>query len=415
MRNRFKQKYRIVFGNGLWYHHSRTKRKEAFVVLNIAFEYARQELNGLLTTLEGDGLWHCRMIEPRDYHSAAAIRRELLRPTDAIVTDISWSDPSVYEIIAAAGKPVVCIDPSAQAQDGKGPRTRFVMSDGVQIGRMAADTFLDAGVYRSFGFVGARKQYDWSERRGIAFAERLAERGLPCKRFEAPAYNLMSRDELIRFLRTMTPPAAVFAANDERAAEIIDICARARLAVPARIAVLGVDNDELTCRHTSPQLSTIEPDFYGEGCAAAEMLLSAAGVKPGVRVCPAKRVVLRGSTLSRSPHQAFVNRVLAYVNANACNRIGVDDIAAHFRVSRRLLDLRFQENGAGSVLSALMARRIEEAKRRLLSSRRPISQIVEDCGYESLGHFKSVFKRATGMSMRDFRKKPSSAAPAGTS
>ena len=36
-------------------------------------------------------------------------------------------------------------------------------------------------------------------------------------------------------------------------------------------------------------------------------------------------------------------------------------------------------------------------------------------GYESLGHFKSVFKRATGMSMRDFRKKPSSAAPAGTS
>ena len=177
------------------------------------------------------------MIEPRDYHSAAAVRRELLRPTDAIVTDISWSDPSVYEIIAAA-----------------------------------------------------------------------------------------------------------------------------------------------------------------------EMLLSAAGVKPGVRVCPAKRVILRGSTLSRSPHQAFVNRILAYVNANACNRIGVDDIAAHFRVSRRLLDLRFQENGAGSVLSALMARRIEKAKRRLLASRQPISQIVEDCGYESLGHFKSVFKRATGMSMRDFRK-----------
>ena len=380
------------------------KTREVLVALNVALEYARQELNGVLSAFEGHVEWHVRTVNPGDYHSAAAMRRELARPTDALITDLSWTHPSIYAALVATRKPLVCIDPSAQAIRDRARNVRFVRSDGAEIGRLAAETLLADRRYRSFAFVGARGQHNWSELRGAAYARRLAESGLPCLRFEAPAYDLASHDELLRFLKRLPAPAAVFAANDERAAEVIDICNRARLAVPNRLAVLGVDNDELVCNHTSPRLSSIEPDFFGEGRAAAEILMRFAKPASSEATCPARRTVLRDSTTGSTPSRALVNRVLAFIEQNACRRMNVDDIARHFKVSRRLLDLRFRESGGGTVQQTITARRLEEAKRLLASTGMPIAQIVEDCGYESPNHFKSVFRRATGMSMRDFRK-----------
>ena len=380
------------------------RTKEVFVVLNVALEYARQELDGVLSVFDGRGEWHVRTVNPVDYHSAAAMRRELARPTDAIITDVAWTHPSIYETIVASGKRIICIDPSAAAIRDRPKHVSFVRSDGAEIGRLAAETLLADRRYRSFAFVGARGQHNWSLIRGAAYAQRLAESELPCLRFEAPAYDLASHDELVKFLKRLPAPAAVFAANDERAAEVIDICNRSRLTLPKRIAVLGVDNDELICNHTSPRLSSIEPDFYGEGRAAAEMLLGCNPPASFEVTCPARRTVLRDSTTAPSPSRALVNRVLAFIDKNSCRRMNIDDIARHFNVSRRLLDLRFRESGGGTVQQAISVRRLEEAKRLLSSTDMPITQIVSNCGFNSPNHFKAVFRKATGLSMRAWRK-----------
>ena len=51
--------------------------------------------------------------------------------------------------------------------------------------------------------------------------------------------------------------------------------------------------------------------------------------------------------------------------------------------------------------------RIEDAKMRLASSSTPISEVAYDVGYQSLGSFERAFKRCTGVTAREFRKRSS--------
>ena len=48
--------------------------------------------------------------------------------------------------------------------------------------------------------------------------------------------------------------------------------------------------------------------------------------------------------------------------------------------------------------------RMEYAKKQLLSSTDPISQIAMDSGFSSINTFNKVFKKFIGMSPTDFRK-----------
>ena len=81
--------------------------------------------------------------------------------------------------------------------------------------------------------------------------------------------------------------------------------------------------------------------------------------------------------------------------------------AAHVRVSRRLLDLRFRQVTGKSVQEAIRERRLEAVKSLLESSNLPIAQVAELCGYNDANYLKNQFKKAFGMSMRDYRTKNS--------
>ena len=66
-----------------------------------------------------------------------------------------------------------------------------------------------------------------------------------------------------RHRRDWRLPAAVMAACDTTALEVMEACKRARISVPNQISVLGVDNDELMCEFDSPTISSVLPRHEG--------------------------------------------------------------------------------------------------------------------------------------------------------
>ena len=77
---------------------------------------------------------------------------------------------------------------------------------------------------------------------------------------------------MVKFLKALPRPTAVFAPMDGRARLVLDACQAAGLRVPEEIAVLGVDNDTLLCESTVPALSSIHTGGFRRGQIAAEML-----------------------------------------------------------------------------------------------------------------------------------------------
>ena len=56
------------------------------------------------------------------------------------------------------------------------------------VGRAAAQTLLQQGVYKSYGFMGYRTNDDWSRERGRAYRDTLAEAGFIARMFDATHY-----------------------------------------------------------------------------------------------------------------------------------------------------------------------------------------------------------------------------------
>ena len=117
-----------------------------------------------------------------------------------------------------------------------------------------------------------------------------------------------------------------------------------------------------------------------------------------------RTIVHRESTTSYSKTGRLVQKILAYINTEALSGIGVEDVAARFKVSRSLLELRFGELQGESVYEAILRIRLEEVKRRLRQTNEIISEITAACGWKNPTPPKALFKKRFGISMREYRK-----------
>ena len=164
------------------------------------------------------------------------------------------------------------------------------------------------------------------------------------------------------------------------------------------------DIAEGPCENSDPKISSIQPDFKREGYLAARAI-----DKPPKRqtiLVGVKQVVHRESTYPMSNSGKLVQKALAYIETNVTRKITVLDVAAHARVSRSLLDLRFRELQGESVHDTIVNRRLNEVKKRLASTRDSIEKISSDCGWNNVNSLKNLFRKATGKSMREWRVSP---------
>ena len=383
--------------------------KKVFIVLETAGQPGRAQLIGLLRGINAARLdWELDIVPSRRKASTAAVKRALSAHADGIILAHPVG-PGVPEQLQRQGKPTVFMDVLSQSSMPTVPTSRYLRVDDAAIGRAAARHFLSLGNFRSFAFVHDPRDEIWTRERQSAFASTLAEAGHACKTFtpssregRAPARP----HELPTFLRGLPLPAAVLAASDLVAADVLHACETANLAIPDDIAVLGVDNDISLCTRSTPRLSSIEPDFEEEGFRAVIALENLFGnnIKIDDKPLADVRLVERESTKPLPPATRLVDRALAFITANYHAPITPRDVAAHLGVSRRLIDLRFRQLQHETLLSAITRLRLSALRNLLKEESGSLKKLSAECGFGSVVRAAHLFKDTFGLSMSAYRK-----------
>lgn len=368
------------------------------VVLWLAGSAGRKQLTGILQYVNAGHPWSIRLItDPKDFTDDAIRQAE----ADGVNGFLVHANAQVGTALAASTIPTVLLDFPPPALRKRTKSIALILDGDEQIGRTAADYFLELGNFASFAFVPDEQNRGWSRLRERGYKMALNERDRPCR--------VYGRDKgaLSDWLKTLTRPAAVFTAYDLRAQETIEACKAARLSIPDQVAVLGVDNDELICDYTTPSISSVRIDHETLGAEAAKlldrMMRTPSAVRPKPVFMPAGVVVERESTAPTPPAAHLVARALDYIRAHAAERISVSDVVRHLGISRRLADARFGAATGTSIRRAIEDRRLTLVQERLKATSLSIDKVARLCGYANPQRLKYVFKARFGMSMSDWR------------
>lgn len=385
------------------------------VALPLAYQDGMDKYNGLMRYLRETGTdWELRIV--RETLSIEQFLRSVSEPVDGVICGTAgrfedyrrgaYLPTECLNICRRRRIPLVGLDwPLEEFRRQRPGRCSFLNIDSEKVGAFAAEIFLKAGEYASYGFVGMYRESAWSRSRGAFFARRLRAAGRRNIRiFKGDVLD--DAAALQDYLKALPKPAAVFAANDCAADVVLKSCMRNGLRSPEDLAVLGVDDDPVFCVHTRPTLSSIHPDFAEMGYLAAKelsRLMSGETVGDRLVVAGNNTMTKRMSTAPCSPAGMLVRRVDEIIAARACNNIDSDVIAAELKISRRLLDLRYRQLAGQSVRKAIMAARVARAKHLLTYSGHSVGTICRLCGYRAESYFGKVFMAQEGVSMVAYR------------
>lgn len=383
--------------------------KQVLVFLHMSGASGRDMLSGIFDYAKGCGRWSLHLanaaVKTADDVNALIVKGNI----HGIIAG-EYCLPNAPELLKDSAIPLVYISSKGESDYGRTKAISYVQNDEEGIGRLAANTFLGCGLYRSFAFVPARPGVPYSDRRQNGYVRRLREAGLENVEIFSPAAPPGTPDDtqaLAKWLAALPKPAAVYVGWDFRAIQVLEACRAAKISVPGQVAVLGTDNDELLCDSAEPPLSSILPDHERSGYAAAELLdslMRGRRQKTGTLLVKVKKVVERESTRPVTASAHLAGKALSYIKRNATKGIEVQDVVRHLGCSRRLADLRFRENTGTTLLKALTAQRMEELKRLLRDTDIPVRQAAERSGFRCLKRLERLFRTEEGTSMTEWRK-----------
>lgn len=374
------------------------KTKNVFIALKMAGVAGQSKLVGVFRYLKEtygeNSPWEIRLVRTRVELAPDVVKQAIANGTDGFIVSIPDTEDAVFPLTEISA-PTIAMDIRSPELEARQSNIVFIRNSSEAIGREAALFLLGQGVARSYAFLHSEPVMDWSEARFKAFKRMLNDNGIWCEELFSPA-------DAARLKR----PAAILAANDDRAYELLKALAARHVAVPRGVAVLGVDNDELFCENTHPRLSSVQPDFEEEGWLAAKTLddmMQGRAFAERTLLVGVKRIVQRESTTEQSHAGRLVQKAVAYIDRHALEGIGVNDVVKHLKCSRRLADLRFRELQGRTILNAITERRLDEVKSRLAGTKEKMDAIASACGFKSPIYLKNLFKKHFGMSMSKFR------------
>ena len=285
-----------------------------------------------------------------------------------------------------------------------------ILDDSAEIGRIAAKELVSIG-NAALAYVAHPGNFFWIGERRRAFQKAARSEGMRVAVHRLGSLRMDDEglvDELCDFISALPKPCGVFAANDEIASMVVAVARRLGLHVPEDVSVIGVDDNPTFVENGQVHMTSIVPDWKGEGEAAGRQMLNRLGaaasgevLRPScVRVPPlglvrrasTRRMMRVGNTIAR--------KALAFIRDHATSGISSADVVAHLGCSKSLANLRFREATGHSMLFEIQRIRFEKAKELLATGHKDASVVAAQCGYSSPSFFRREFKARTGRTFR---------------
>jgi LacI family transcriptional regulator len=346
------------------------------------------------------------------WHLCADVTRERVVPWgwegDGILAWLGAGD-DLAKFVAEAKLPTV--DFSFRRREL--PFARVLTDDNESV-RLVAEHFLVRG-FRHFMYYSAQDNWAFNSH-GDLFTEMVKRAGFSCawiRWHKSSAYSTGhtqwgdKRRWLASELKKAPKPLAVFAANDDLALEVVEVCESAKLSVPEQVGVVGMDNSLMAVDAMATPISSVDQNFSTLGYRGAELLnqlMSGKALPAKPVLIPPTALIARKSSDLLAINHAGLARCLRFIWDNYQKPIGMDDLAKVAALSRAGLFKAFIKKLGRTPGRELNRVRMENAKRLLAQSQIKMDEIAEMSGYQSPNSFWIAFKQSTGMSPRQYQK-----------
>ncbi len=376
------------------------------LLIDISEEYGKNLLTGITKYSKEIGPWlFCKM--PLHFREDLSMEKVMKFAkeweADGIIAHIY--NNSDIEKLKELKIPVI-------AEDFKERFTEFPNITGgyFETGEMGAKYFINKG-YKNFAFYGF-KDIVWSRERGIGFENHIKKQGgnvhfFETNKVESQELWYYKPSALSKWLTSLPKPIAIMACDDERASYLAEACKHSNIKIPEEVAVLGVDNDILTCNLSDPPLSSISLDTEQGGYEAAHLMrlmIENPEKKPIDIIVKPLTVNTRQSTDICATTDEQIAKALIFIHQNIENNINVSDVLKKVAISRRALEKRFLDVTGSAVYKYICNLRIQKFTDKLLGSKKPINEIAFESGFNDNKNLSRLFKQIYGCSPLQYRK-----------
>lgn len=366
-------------------------------------EYGREFLKGVARYAQEKRTWRLKLVELLGLDDCS----DVFSDCDGIIARIA--ERRTIDKLKATGLPVVDSFCHLKNQGFIG-----VDLDHAHVAKIAAEYFIRRG-FRSLAYCGF-KGTGYSDEYFASFSRVAAKAGLGCAEYnvmeppsDAAFYSLRPRvptnaQKLQAWLKALPPQTAIFCATDLRAYNVIKICQKIGRKVPDDLAVMGMDNDTVLCACAMPSITSIDPDAFGIGYAAARFLNAA--IESGERALKPhpifhvkpRGIVERESTATYPVKPEWFARALEFVDANMSRQISSVDLVRVANVSNTMLNRAFHRTFGISSGDYILDVKMREAERLLNEGGMLVKQIAARTGFSSVQYFSRAYRKHFGRS-----------------
>lgn len=352
--------------------------------------------------------WAFIQVGPKDV--LAALRRQDTFFDGAIG---EFGRPEVWSVALQARFPVVNLFGGRGLQG-----LPTVGVDDRAIGEMAAEHLIGQGL-RHFAFFGL-PGLGFSLGRAAGFKLAVRDRGFRVDLFRHfKKYHLRGKmdptyvpweKEIAGWLQSLPLPCGVFCCDDMRAEWILVEARNLGLRVPEDLAILGVDDNPVHCRAGTPEISSIRLPVRHAGTEAARMLDGLLDRKrpqaPPHLLLPPETVVARGSTDLLAIGDPHIVKALKHIRTHALGgKVRVEEVVAQTGYCRRILETKFRQTLGRTIFQEIQRLKVEQSQKLLRETGDTMESIADACGWGSASHFGVKFKKITGLSPGEYRRR----------
>lgn len=325
------------------------------------------------------------------------------RATDGIL--LRTSSATVSDAVKALNIPTVSL---GEIYD---PHFPIVHTNDRRLAIMAAQEFLHRG-YKTIGFAGIQGT-PWSDIRYQAVVNFLdksifhsgcdpsnAQGGL----LDWPTHQA----ELTKWLQELPKPAGIIAAYDVIGVRVLDVCNELGIAVPAEVAVIGIDDDQFLCELVNPPLSSVAHSLQEIGyraCSVLDQIMQGGAVPDEPILIEPQGVIARQSSDIFAIDDPLIAKAIQYIRDHACDGINVNDVLKRIPLTRATLTRRFEKYIGHSAKDEIMRLQMIRVKELLTETDFNLEKIAKLSGYNHVEHMSTIFKAKNAITPGKFRER----------